>query len=145
METLEGFTPWPPETAETHRRKGYWQGKTFGELLHEWADRYGDREAVVGGEKRLSYVQLAEKADRLAWQLLHLGIKKNDRVVVQMPNVTEFSYLCFALLRIGALPVLALPAHREREVSHFVQFSEATAYVISSTFRDFDYEQMARE
>ncbi|MDQ3954982.1 MAG: AMP-binding protein [Actinomycetota bacterium] len=145
METLEGFTPWPPETAETYRRKGYWQGKTFGELLHEWADRYGDREAVVGGEKRLSYVQLAEKADRLAWQLLHLGIKKNDRVVVQMPNVPEFSYLCFALLRIGALPVLALPAHREREVSHFVQFSEATAYVIASTFRDFDYEQMARE
>lgn len=145
METLEGFTPWPPEAAETYRRKGYWQGKTFGGLLQGWATRYSEREAIVSGEERISYVQLAERADRLAWQLLRLGIRKNNRVIVQMPNVPEFLYLCFALFRIGALPVLALPAHREHEISYLVQFSEATAYAITPTFQDFDYGQMAQE
>lgn len=144
-ESLEGFTPWPPDVVDTYRRKGYWQGKTFGELLHEWVDLYGEREAIVGGVERVTYKELADRADRLSWQLLRLGIQKNDRVVVQLPNVPEFLYLCFALFRIGALPVLALPAHREREVSYFVKFSEATAYAIASTFRDFDYEQMAQE
>lgn len=144
-ESLEGFTPWPPDVVDTYRRKGYWQGKTFGELLHEWVDLYGEREAIVGGVERVTYKELADRADRLSWQLLRLGIQKNDRVVVQLPNVPEFLYLCFALFRIGALPVLALPAHREREVSYFVKFSEATAYAIASTFRDFDYAQMAQE
>ena len=144
-ESLEGFTPWPPNVVDTYRRKGYWQGKTFGELLHEWVDLYGEREAIVGGVERVTYKELADRADRLSWQLLRLGIQKNDRVVVQLPNVPEFLYLCFALFRIGALPVLALPAHREREVSYFVKFSEATAYTIASAFRDFDYEQMAQE
>lgn len=144
-ESLEGFTPWPPEVAETYRRKGYWQGKTFGELLHEWADLYGEREAIVTEEERVTYKELADRADRLSWQLLRLGIQKNDRVVVQLPNISEFAYLCFALFRIGALPVLALPAHREREISYFVQFSEATSCAIAPSSRNFDYEQMAQE
>jgi 2,3-dihydroxybenzoate---[aryl-carrier protein] ligase len=67
-----------------------------------------------------------------------------DRVVVQLPNIPEFLYLCFALFRLAALPVLALPAHREHEITHLVEFSAAVAYAIPATFRGFDYLQMAR-
>jgi len=141
---LEGFTPWPDRLAEEYRRKGYWRGETFGELLHGWADRYGEREAVVGGGERWSYGELAERADRLAGRLLGLGIGEGDRVVVQMPNVPEFVPLCFALFRVGALPVFALPAHREHEISYLIEFSEAKALAVVPAFKGFDYEAMAR-
>ena len=143
MEMLEGFTPWPEEEAERYRRKGYWQGKTLGDLMKDWSASYGGREALIGGGERISYRQLAERSDRLAWQLSRLGIAKNDRIVVQIPNVPEFVYLCFALFRIGALPVLALPAHREHEIGYLVRFSEARALAVTSTFRGFDYKGMA--
>ncbi len=143
METLEGFTPWPEEEADKYRRKGYWQGKTLGDLMKDWRASYGEREAVIGGDERISYQQLAERSERLAWQLLRLGIRKNDRIVVQLPNIPEFVYLCFALFRIGALPVLALPAHREHEIGYLVRFTEARALAVTSTFKGFDYEEMA--
>ena len=43
--------------------------------------------------------------------------------------------MIFALFRIGALPVFALPAHREAEIGYFCEFTEAVAYVIPDTAR----------
>ena len=40
-------------------------------------------------------------------------------MVVQLPNIAEFFEVIFALFRIGALPVFALPAHRETEIAYF--------------------------
>jgi len=44
---LEGYVPFPEEFAARYRRLGYWETKTFGERLDEWAARYGERTALV--------------------------------------------------------------------------------------------------
>src|SRR5690606_7734610 len=51
----------------------------------------------------------------------------------------------FALARIGAIPVMALRAHRQAEVRHFLNASGATAYVIAERIGNFDYRTMAQE
>jgi len=140
---LEKCVPWPADLAELYRRKGYWQGQTLGEFPWEWADQHGDREAIVLGEERVSYAELAERSDCLAIHLRRLGIGRQDRVVVQLPNMPEFLYLSFALFKLGALPVFALPAHRDYEITYLIEFSHAVAYAIPATFRDFDYVKMA--
>ncbi len=76
---------------------------------------------------------------------MSLGIKKEDRVVIQLPNIIEFFEICFALFRIGALPVFALPSHRSSEISYFCDFGKASAYVISDKLLGFDYRKLARE
>ncbi len=53
-----------------------------------------------------------------------------------------FAYLHFALQKIGAVPILALPVHRRFEVSQFVEISEAKACAVPATARDFDFRQM---
>jgi 2,3-dihydroxybenzoate-AMP ligase len=113
---LRGFTPWPDELAARYRAAGYWTGETLGGMLRRAADAHPGRLAVVCGDRRWSYAQLDERCDRLAAGLHRLGIRAHDRVVVQLPNVAEFYVVCFALFRIGALPVLALPAHRRAEI-----------------------------
>ena len=53
------------------------------------------------------------RAANLALNLLDLGLKPLDRVVVQLPNRIQFAYLYLALQKIGVIPVMALPAqHR---------------------------------
>ncbi len=141
---LEGFVPWPPEFAEAYRRKGYWKGKTLGESLDDWAARYGERVAVVSGEERVSYRELRERAESVAVALAALGIAPRDRVVIQLHNVPEFFYVIFGLFKLGALPVLALPAHRETEIRYLIEFSEAVAYCSPVSFRGFDYVGMVR-
>lgn len=143
--TLEGFVPWPPDVAERYRREGLWRGDTIGEMLRTWAEQYGDRIALVDGDTRLTYAQLDEDVDRLAAALVGLGIRPRDRVLVQLPNVHEFVTLFLALIRMGALPVHALPAHRKYETAYLAEFSKAVAYAVPTTFRGFDYAALARD
>lgn len=141
----DGFTPWPPEMADLYRRAGYWRGETFGELLRERAARHPDRIALVGDDRRLSYGELDRRADRLAAGLVRLGIRPRDRVVVQLPNAVELFEVCFALFRLGALPVMALPAHRRSEIACFCEHTGAVAYVVADRDGGFDYRELARQ
>lgn len=137
---------WPAEFAERYRAAGYWRGETFGQMLRSRAERHPDRIAVVdpaGAGRRWSYAELDDRADRLAAGLLAAGVGRGDRVVVQLPNVAEFFETVFALFRIGALPVFALPAHRDTEITHFCAFSEAVAYVIPDAHDGYDYRELA--
>jgi 2,3-dihydroxybenzoate-AMP ligase len=113
-------------------------------VLDEWSRRAGDRVALVAGARRLSYAAVDAKASRLASGFRNLGVGAGDRVVVQLPNVPEFVVVCIALFRLGALPVLALPAHRASEIAYLCQYAEPTAYVIPDFVRGFDYRRMAR-
>jgi 2,3-dihydroxybenzoate-AMP ligase len=144
-QALDGWAPWPPELAELYRRLGYWRGETLGEVLRERAARYEGRTALVGDGRRVTYRELDQRADRLAAGLHLLGVQRGDRVVVQLPNIAEFFEVCFALFRLGAIPVLAHPAHRRAEIAYFCQFAEAVAYVIADRDGGFDYRSLAEE
>ncbi|MEK5115045.1 (2,3-dihydroxybenzoyl)adenylate synthase [Bacillus sp. FSL R5-0677] len=141
---LPGCEKWPKEFVDRYKKEGCWTGETFGEMLRERAMKYGDQIAVTSGGNHLSYHELDKKVDRLAAGFLHIGIRKSDRVVLQLPNVTEFFEVCFALFRIGALPVFALPSHRSSEISYLCEFTEASAYIISDKQLGFDFRKLAR-
>ncbi|KJS54445.1 enterobactin synthase subunit E [Streptomyces rubellomurinus subsp. indigoferus] len=151
----DGFTPYPAEFAERYRAAGYWRGETFGRMLRERAAAHGERIAVVdpGGasgppgraprERRWTYAELDHRADRMAAGLLARDIRPGDRVVVQLPNTAEFFEVVFALFRIGALPVFALPAHRHAEIGHFCAFTGAAGYIVADLAGGYDYRELA--
>ncbi|MET8871903.1 AMP-binding protein [Nocardia sp. NPDC004604] len=139
---LEGFTPWPQEFAERYRAQGFWSGETLGAVLRQAAERYGDRTALVHDDRRIGYRDLDAWADRLAALFQRHGVRSDDRVLVQLPNIPEFVAITFALLRIGAKPVFCLVAHRETEVGHLVRLSGATHYVLPDTYREFRHRDM---
>ena len=64
---------------------------------------------------------------------------------MQLPNIPEFVTTYLALNWIGAIPVMALRAHRHAEVRHFIRASGASAYFIPDTVGGFDYRAMAQE
>ncbi|GHA87731.1 (2,3-dihydroxybenzoyl)adenylate synthase [Streptomyces termitum] len=140
---------WPADVAARYRAAGWWEGLTFGAMLRDRAAAHPDRVAVVdhagpGGTRRaLTYADLDLRADRLAAGLAARGITAGDRVVVQLPNTAEFLELVFALFRLGALPVFALPAHRASEISYFCSFTGAVAYVIPGVHEGFDHRTLA--
>ncbi|MBM7114617.1 (2,3-dihydroxybenzoyl)adenylate synthase [Archangium primigenium] len=144
-ESFPGCPTWPEEFATRYRQAGYWRGETFGQLLRERAERHGARTALVGGTQRLSYRELDLRADQLAAGFHALGIQAGDRVVVQLPNLPEFLEVCFALFRLGALPVFALPAHRASEIGYFCEFAQAAAYIIPDKHGGFDYRTLAEQ
>lgn len=140
---LQGTVGWPEASAALYRREGHWGGTRLFDVLSRAARAHPDKTALVCNEQRFSYAALERDALRLAARLLALGIAPLDRVVVQLPNIPEFVLVYFALVRIGAIPVMALRAHRHAEVRHFLAASGAKAYVIPDRIGSFDYRDMA--
>ncbi|RCG28573.1 2,3-dihydroxybenzoate-AMP ligase [Sphaerisporangium album] len=136
---------WPEAYAERYRRAGHWSGRTFGALLRSWAEDRPGRTALVDGDRRWTYARLDAEVDVLAAGLRRLGLRRGDRVVVQLPNRAEFVLLWFALQRLGAVPVHAMPGHRRTEIGHLVRVSEAVACVIPDRHARFDHRAMLRE
>ncbi|MEU9891021.1 (2,3-dihydroxybenzoyl)adenylate synthase [Sphaerisporangium sp. NPDC051011] len=136
---------WPGDAAERYRAAGHWTGRTFADLLDIWAADRPLRTALVDGDRCWTYSRLQADVDRLAAGLRRLGLRPGDRVVVQLPNRAEFVLLWFALQRVGAVPVHAMPGHRRTEIGHLLHVSGATVCVIPDRHARFDYREMLLE
>ena len=139
---MDGVIGFPPDFAARYRAKGYWEDRPMRVEFKDWCTRYADRTAVCDATGSLTFAELDRLSTNLALNLLDLGIRPRDRLVVQMPNVLEFPVLHFALQKIGAIPVMALPLHRYREMSWFAKLSEAVAVVCPDRHRDFSFTDM---
>ena len=142
---LSGCVPWPEEYAALYRAKGYWEDITIPEMLERTIRAVPEKTAIVIGDRRISYRELGRLIDRMAYGFVRGGIKPLDRVVFHMVNSAELAIAFIALIKAGAIPVMALPAHRHTEIGHFIARARAAAYLIPDVARGFDYREMATE
>src|SRR5881394_4107713 len=66
---------------------------------------YGDREAVVDGEKRWTYSQFFDRCDRWSSALQQLGVAPGDRVAYIAPNTHAHLEAFYAVPQVGAVVV----------------------------------------
>ncbi|TAN32388.1 long-chain-fatty-acid--CoA ligase [bacterium] len=66
---------------------------------------YGDREAVVDGDLRLTYERFFDRCDRWSAALQGMGVKKGDRVAYIAPNTHEQLESFYAVPQLGAVVV----------------------------------------
>lgn len=136
---MEGFPGYQKEDAEKYNEFRWWLGITLGDMFDKATDLYPDKEALVDDRSRLTYRQLRDRVDRLAIALIKLGIKKQDRVLLQLPNWSEFVYSYFALQKIGAIAVLLVPRHSQTEINHLCHLTEATAWILPEQYHKINY------
>lgn len=139
---LEHWTPYQPELAKRYEERGYWQKEVFSQVFDRIAERFWDREALVGGEQRFSYGELKRGSDRLALHFLDMGLKHSDRVVVQLTNIPEFVFIYLALQKIGVIPVMCLAQHRYTEISQIAAKAKAVGYIIPGFVNKYNYVEL---
>ncbi len=142
---LEGFVTYPEEFITLYREKCLWVDKTIGEELDAAVAGYGDRTALACEGRHVTYRELGIRATRLALHFIDKGLRPYDRVIVQLPNELEFAYCFYAAVKIGAIPIMALPAHRSAEITFFAQFTGARAHFMPARFKDFSHQALSRE
>lgn len=135
--------------------RGWWGKETILDLLYAKAKSRPDHEAfvdpynkkdLVGAEpKRMTYRQLIEAIDRLALTLLDLGVKRDDVVLVQLPNIVELPISMFAAARIGAIASPLPVQWRTHEISKAIGLTGPTVFITCTAFHGFDHLAQARE
>jgi len=131
------------------RAAGFWSDQTLLEFFSKTAKDDPGRVAVVGYEAAfnrrtvLTYGELQQTADRIAANLLRLGVRPGEVVSYQLPNWWQFVALHLALLRIGAVTNPVMPIFRDREMEFMLTLAETRVLIVPQRFRDFDHAAMA--
>ncbi len=76
----------------------------------------------------VTYGELEETIQRTMGYLQRLGVQPGDRVALQLPKCLPFIHLHFAIMRLGAVTLPLNPAYPMRELSYFLNDSEATLF-----------------
>jgi len=74
-------------------------------ILKNAAARFGDKTAIVCGERRVSFASLEKDSNRVAHALLKMGVKKGDRVAMMQASSPEFVAVFFGIIKAGATAV----------------------------------------
>src|SRR5689334_16758530 len=97
-------------------------------LLEDSAEKYADREAVVLGDRRLTYAQVNAAANQVANLLTSRGIEPGDKVALSCPNLPYFPIVYYGILKAGGTVVPLNVLLKAREVAYHLADSEAKAY-----------------
>jgi len=74
---------------DEYTAKGYWEPTTYSDLWDRNAREYPDKEAMVDSRTRLTWSEAKQKADRIAWGLIELGIERDQVIVTQLPSCVD--------------------------------------------------------
>ena len=94
--------------------------------------RFPDKLALVFMGQTWTYAQLLKSAERVASALLHMGVQKGDRVVLNMQNCPQLVITHFAILRLDAVVVPVNPMNRTEELKHYILDPDAQVAVTTS-------------
>lgn len=120
----------PQATIDAHAARGWWGQQTLWELFTRHLAERPDEEAVAdapnrgdvaaGAPLRWSWRDLARQVDRLCLVLLDQGLRRDDIVVVQLPNCVEQFAVYLACARLGFVVTPVPVQYREHELGQII-------------------------
>ncbi|RLQ22535.1 (2,3-dihydroxybenzoyl)adenylate synthase [Seongchinamella sediminis] len=137
-----------PERIRELTEQGFWGQDTLHSLLDDCARSRPDQLAVADQPnkaelcgfpaRRLDFSSLQHYSSRLASELLANGVRADDRLLVQLPNISELVALYYACSRIGAI-ISPIPVqYGAHEIQQFATALKPAAFVSLADFRGED-------
>ena len=129
-----------------YTEKGWWTEELLSDFWYRNAEKYPDREALVDTlGRRLTFAEVKEQIKRIALGLIDLGLNKDDRIGIQLPNCVEGFLTRLACERAGIISIALMQVYRHVELTEILGRIEAKAVVIPWKYRNFDYYEMIKE
>jgi 2,3-dihydroxybenzoate-AMP ligase len=133
------------EFRQRYVREGYWGAETISQAVSRSALAHPERTAVGDASRTLNYAQLLEEARSFRGVLAKRGLRRGERIIVQLPNCVEFASLSLACFDLGVIPIMALPAFRRAELEYLAKLTDAKAIASAPEYRGFDHARLAEE
>jgi acyl-CoA synthetase (AMP-forming)/AMP-acid ligase II len=112
---------------------------TIPAMLRDTADRLGTGEAIVDGERRVTYADLRELVTDAARSLIAAGVAPGDRVAIWAPNSIEWIVAALGITTAGAVLVPVNTRFKGSEAAYILARSGARVLFTVRGFLDTDY------
>ncbi|MBL7172475.1 MAG: AMP-binding protein [Desulfobacteraceae bacterium] len=93
------------------------------------ATRTPEMPAVFYFDHTISCEEIDRLSDNLAAAFEDLGLRKGDRIVIDLQNVPQFPIATYAAWKVGAIVVPLNPMYKEKELAYFCRDSGAKLFV----------------
>ena len=87
-------------------------------MISEAAARNPEGEALVCGERRMTWREVAQQSAQIAAGLRKLGVRSGDRVALLLGNRIEFVLTLFGAAHLGAVTVLLSTRQQKPEIAY---------------------------
>ena len=105
-------------------------------MLRESASATPDKPLALINDLSFTYAQVDELSGRVASALLATGLQRGDKVAVQLPNLPQFLFTYFAILKAGLVMVPLNPLLVAPEVAYHLQDSQAKVLITFALFAE---------
>ncbi|MEU2627388.1 long-chain fatty acid--CoA ligase [Kitasatospora sp. NPDC007106] len=105
-------------------------------MLRESRQARPDKPMCHFADTSFSYAQVDEISGRVANGLRALGLERGDKVAVHLPNVPQFLFTYFGILKAGLTMVPLNPLLRAPEIAYHLDDSDAKLLVTFESFAD---------
>ena len=90
----------------------------------------GERVALRTDEQTYTYQDVQSLANRFGRRLLELGVRREERVLIALPDGPDYAGALFGVLKLGAVVVMVNPSLEADSLAYLFDSSLATAAVI---------------
>src|SRR5688572_4007113 len=122
-----------------------WMAQTLGDVLARNAELFPDEEALVIGERRLTYGELHAHVEEMAAGLGALGVKRGDHVAVCMGNTVEWVIFFYAAATVGAVTVPVNTRFKADELAYCLKQADVKLLFTADRFLKIDFIAMLRQ
>jgi long-chain acyl-CoA synthetase len=110
--------------------------KSIWAMVEEAASRNGDGEALICGDRRMTWREVAQTSARIAAGLRAKGLKQGDRVALLLGNRIEFVLSVFAAAHLGLVTVLLSTRQQKPEIAYVLADCGARLLIHEATLAD---------
>jgi 2-aminobenzoate-CoA ligase len=97
----------------------------------------GDRPCLIAPGLRWTYRELQQQCDRIAHVLVHdMGVVPGNRVLLRGGNHPMLVACWFAVMKVGAIAVTAMPMLRAKELSTMIAIAQVTHALCDASLRE---------
>jgi len=89
-----------------------------------------------GDNKKFSFNDMKILTNKFSNVLKNLGLKKEDRFLIRLPNIPEFQVSFLGGVKIGAVPIPSSVMFRGKEIEYRIKDSESKLVITSSKYID---------
>ena len=105
-------------------------------FLESVADWMPNRTATIFYDNKLTYQQLNARANQFAHALRGLGVHKNDRVMLSLPNSPQFIIAYYAILKIGGVVVLPNADAKAEDIIRQINETDSKIFITLRSFAE---------
>ena len=120
---------------------------TFPQLLDRIVEEFPDQPAFryTTMDYTRTYSEFRDDVDTFARALIHMGVKRGDKVAIWATNVPQWFITFWATTKIGAVLVTVNTAYKIHEAEYLLRQSDIHTLVMIDGYKDSDYVGIIKE